>query len=243
MVIWPRCKCARIVLIEGVTSDGPVGESPAGRECRHGARGTAVCLYCRQEARDAARARRNRVLTRFGLTTLGGGVVIALIVGVLVTLAPASRRSIPAEADTSTVPAPIVTASAGASADSARPSLLSPQIPPGRRDLGDGVVAERVGDEVTVTFDTDSLRTRFDWKFEGVVRATLPVIFGQPARAALDSVDVGELLEGRSLMRDLPRRGIQLALDNGLGTIRIYPLVRDGRDGPLIAAYRATVVP
>lgn len=212
-------------------------------ECRHGQRGTSVCLYCLQESRDAARKRRKKLLTRFGLTTLGGGVVIALIVGVLVTLAPASRSSPTAEAETRDTAAPVVSSSAGSTADSVRPSLLSPQIPPGRRELGDGVSAERVGDEVTVTFDTDSLRTRIDWKFEGVVRATLPLVFGDPARGALDAIEVGSLLERRNLIRELPRQGVRVPLDSGMGTIRIYPLVRQGRDGPIVTAYRAHVIP
>ena len=213
-------------------------------QCPHGQRGTSVCLYCRQDARDVARKRRNKLLTRFGLTTLGGGVVIALVVGVLVTLAPASRTSTPADADTATASAapPVVTSSAGASADSARPSLLSPQIAPGRRELGDGVVADRVGDEVTVTFDTDSLRTRIDWKFEGIVRATLPMVFGDAARGALDRIESGSLFERRNLIRDLPRRGVRIPLDSGLGTIRIYPILRQGRDGPIVTAYRADVI-
>jgi hypothetical protein len=211
-------------------------------QCPHGQRGTSVCLYCRQDARDAARKRRNKLLTRFGLTTLGGGVVIALVVGVLVTLAPASRTSEPAEADTTPATTAVVTSSAGASADSARPSLLSPQIAPGRRELGNGVVADRVGDEVTVTFDTDSLRTRIDWKFEGIVRATLPMVFGDAARGALDRIESGSLLERRNLIRDLPRRGVQIPLDSGLGTIRLYPILRQGRDGPLVTAYRADVI-
>ena len=216
---------------------------PLGAECRHGQRGTAVCLYCLQEARDAARKRRRKLLTRFGLTTLGGGVVIALVVGVLVTLAPASRTSPTADANSRDTVAPVVTSSAGTSSDSVRPSLLSPQIPPGRRELGDGVSADRVGDEVTVTFDTDSLRTRIDWKFEGIVRATLPLVFGEPARAGLDAIEVGSLLERRNLTRDLPRQGLRIPLDGGLGTIRLYPLVRPGRDGPLVTAYRAHVIP
>lgn len=214
-----------------------------GGECRHGQRGTSVCLYCLQEARDAARKRRKKLLTRFGLTTLGGGVVIALIVGVLVTLAPASRTSRPAEAGSADTTLKVVTSSGGSSADSVRPSLLSPQIPPGRRELGDGVSADRVGDEVTVIFDTDSLRTRLDWKFEGVVRATLPLVFGEPARAALDSIEVGSLLGRRNLLRELPRQGVQIALDGGMGTIRLYPIVRQGRDGPIVSAYRAHVIP
>lgn len=209
-------------------------ESP----CRHGERGTSVCLYCRQEARDAARRRRNRLLARFGLTTLGGVAVIALIVGALVTLAPASRRAVDANADG--VAAPVMP-SEGTQPGASLPSLLTPQIPIGRKELGDGMTAERAGDEVTVRFDTDSLRTRFDWKFEGVVRATLPLVFGEPARAALDSIEPGTLLAGTNLIGDLPRRGLRIPLDGGLGTIRVWPLVRSGRDGPLVTAYRAAV--
>ena len=211
-------------------------------QCPHGQRGTSVCLYCLQEARDAARRRRKKLLTRFGLTTLGGGVVVALIVGVLVTLAPASRTSVPAEADTAASNPAVVSSSAGSSEDSTPPSLLSPQIPPGRRELGNGVVADRAGDEVTVAFDTDSLRTRVDWKFEGVVRGTLPLVFGEPARHALDGIQVGTLLGRRNLVRDLPRQGLRIPLDSGLGTIRLYPVVRQGRDGPIVTAYRADVV-
>lgn len=210
--------------------------------CRHGQRGTSKCLYCLQEQRDAARKRRNRMLRRFGLTTLGGGVVIALIVGALVTLSPASRQSAPAEADQTNVDASPVVASSAGTSEPAKPSLLSPQIPPGRRELGGGVTADRVGDEVTVTFDTDSLRTRLDWKFEGVLRATLPLVYGDPVRSVLDSIEVGSLLESRNLMRELPRTGTRIPLDSGLGTIRVYPIVRSGRDGPIISAYRASVI-
>ena len=209
--------------------------------CPHGNRGTAICLYCRQEARESARRRRKRVLTRFGLTTLGGAVMVALVVGALVTLSPASRTSAPAEADPGIVLTPVPPGDARR--DSTAASLLTPQIPPGRKELGDGMTAERAGDEVTVTFDTDSLRTRFDWKFEGVVRATLPLVFGEPARAALDSIEVGRMIERGNLLRDLPRRGIRIPLDTGLGTIRLFPIVRAGRDGPLVAAYRAEVIP
>lgn len=209
--------------------------------CRHGERGTSVCLYCLQEARDEARRRRKRFLTRFGLTTLGGGVVIALVVGALVTLAPASRNNPIAEAEPALLAPDSAPARPAGGTTEAQPSLLSPQIPIGVKELGEGMTAERVGDEITVTFDTDSLRTRIDWKFEGVVRGTLPLVFGEPARAALDSIEHGTLLGGVHLLRTLPRAGLRIPLDGGLGTIRVFPLVRDGRDGPIVSAYRAIV--
>lgn len=211
--------------------------SPA---CPHGHRGTAICLYCRQDARDAARRRRNRVLARLGISGLGGGVVIALIVGGLVALAPdASSNS--AGRDTAVAAVPAAGASSRAAATASRaPSIHMPQTPHGRKELGDGVVAERAGDEVTVHFDTDSLRTRFDWKFEGVVRGTLPLVFGEPARIALDSVPHGALVRGANLLNQLPRRGIALPLGE-LGTLTVWPIVRPGRDGPVVVAYRALV--
>ena len=40
--------------------------------CPHGQRGTTTCLYCRQEARAAARHRRTRMMAKVGLMTLAG---------------------------------------------------------------------------------------------------------------------------------------------------------------------------
>ena len=83
------------------------------------------------------------------------------------------------------------------------------------------MVAERIGDEVTVNFDTDSLRTRVDWKFEGVVRGTLPLVFGEPARVALEAVPRGSLARGGNLMTELPVRGVKLSLAD-LGTLTFF---------------------
>lgn len=116
-------------------------------------------------------------------------------------------------------------------------ALLEPTIPEGRRDLGDSVYAVRDGGQVTVYFDTDSLRTRFDWKFESVVRATLPMVFGNDIRAALDSIPAGSLASGGNLVHELPSSGIPIRLGNT--TLRVWPVTRMGRDGPLVMAYRA----
>lgn len=194
-----------------------------------------VCLHCRQEARVAARQRRNQLVARFTLITLGVGVVVALAVGGVMAIAPGAGAP---RADTAT----IVATSAGTSAtpvlasSTPQPRGLQPSIGEGRNDLGDSVYAIREGQQVTVHFDTETLRTRFDWKFEGVVRATLPLVFGQEARVALDSIPSGTWVRGGAMLTELPQRGIALAV--GEHRLRVWPITRQGRDGPLVVAYR-----
>ncbi len=206
--------------------------------CPHGRRpSTSVCLYCLQDARQAARQRRKRVMARVGMATMAGGVVVTLAVGAFIALVPdaGSRSRSVDEAVTRTVEqaaGPIATPQDNAPA-------VTPVIAEGRRDLGDGIVSERDGDTVTVTFDTETLRTRYDWKFEGVVRGTLPLMFGELARVALDSIPHGELLRGADLLGRLPRTGLRIAIPGDAGMIRVWPVVRAGRDGPLVVAYRA----
>jgi hypothetical protein len=199
-----------------------------------------VCLHCRQDARIAAQQRRYRLAARVGLVTLGGGVLISLIIGGLNAIAPDARSLGKAVAQSVRRSASQV--ATAAVAQRTKTSLLEPVIPEGRQALGDSVFAERTGDSVTVRFDTDSLRTRFDWKFEGVVRATLPTVFGPDARAALDSVPSGTFVRGGDLLRDLPTRGIPLVLKGRGVTLRVWPITRPGRDGPLVFAYRAAAV-
>jgi hypothetical protein len=191
----------------------------------------------------AARQRRYRLLARAGLITLGGGAVVALVIGGIVAIAPGEDSAIAAvgQADT-------VVSSAGAPADPTPPVAaapapaervgLRPAIPEGRRELGDSMFAVREGASVTVHFDTETLRTRFDWKFEGVVRATLPLVYGEVTRAALDSVPTGTLVRGGDLLSDLPTRGFPIAV--GDDQLRVWPITRPGRDGPLVVAYRVS---
>ena len=82
---------------------------------------------------------------------------------------------------------------------------------------GQGMFVERTADSVVVYFDTETLRTRFDWKFEGVVRATLPTIFPQ-AQAALAAIPTATLSHGADLLTDLTRRGIRLDLGAQAGS-------------------------
>src|SRR5688572_23420579 len=158
-------------------------ENTTSPTCPHGLRpGTTVCLHCRQDARAAARQRRTQLVARFTLITLGVCLVVALIVGAIMAIAPNGTEPM---TDSSRV---IATATDSTGAPVAPPPRgLQPILGEGRNDLVDSVYAVREGQQVTVYFDTESLRTRFDWKFEAVVRTTLPLIFGQDARTALDS--------------------------------------------------------
>jgi hypothetical protein len=212
--------------------------APPAVECPHGLRpGTTICLRCRQDARLVARQRRVRFAARVGVVVMGSVVAIALIVGAWQSIA---RDGIPS---TDTVPpSPRPTDSLAAAGARSTPRVaavpvIEPSIAEGRRQLGDSVFAIREGGQVTVHFDTETLRTRFDWKFEGVVRATLPLVFGPVAGAALDSIPAGTLANGGQLMTELPRRGIPIRL--GTQTLMVWPVTRPGRDGPLVVGYRA----
>jgi len=223
--------------VKGCSGDGKsflirMPENLTSPTCPHGLRpGTTVCLHCRQDARAAARQRRNQLVARVSLAILGVGVVIALIVGGVMSIA---TRTTSAPADSSVT----VVTSSGTTPTAAAPQLrtLQPTIAEGRNDLVDSVYATREGTVVTVHFDTETLRTRFDWKFEGVVRATLPLVFGQETRVALDSIPAGTWVRGGALLTELPQRGIPLTV--GEHRLRVWPITRQGRDGPLVVGYR-----
>lgn len=117
---------------------------------------------------------------------------------------------------------------------------MTPSVAEGRTELGEGMFAERAGAQVTVHFDTDDLRTRFDEKFERIVRSTLPRVFGPDVRAALNDVPVGNFVRGGDLLHELPTRGIALPLTEGR-TLTVWPVTRPGRDGPLVDSYRAAI--
>jgi hypothetical protein len=169
------------------------------------------------------------------LLTIAGGAVIALAVGGIMAVAPGGSGGFDS---VTTVAVADGEPAAPAPATSPEPKGLQPTITEGRRDLIDSIYAVREGTDVTVHFDTETLRTRFDWKFEGVVRATLPLIYGQDVRVALDSIPTGTFVRGGGLLTDLPERGIPLAV--GEHRIRVWPITRPGRDGPIVVGYRAT---
>jgi hypothetical protein len=135
--------------------------------------------------------------------------------------------------------------------DSTVVSVASVTIPPaaelaatigeGRTTLRDGIVAERRGDEITVHFDTPLARTRRPEKFEGILRATLPQIFGATVDSALVASPAGTLVPPHGLTTDLPTQGLYLPIPGG-STLRIWPETRQGEEGPLVVRYRVLVV-
>jgi hypothetical protein len=252
--------------------------SPSSPTCTHdlGA-GTTVCLRCRQEARDAARARQQVVLAKLGLAAAGlfgvyivGGSIInawraasrvdALFETPAVVATGRTTSDVRPQGEPKiTVPVSAVSAVAPSPAPSA--ALASaPVTPPattrvpdgtsapfalvisrGLTQLKDSVVAERVGDSVTVDFDLVMMRTRRRDKFERIVRATLPAVYGARADSLLAAIPEGSLIGEGDLLTELPLRGIHLPLGAGY-QLTLWPETRPGRDGPLVVSYRARVV-
>lgn len=219
--------------------------------CPHGLRpGTNVCLRCRYDERAADRKRRYVVAARMGIAAGGVVLAISVLIGALMAIAPDASSS----ATTESVPAGnIVQAAATPSVTPVRatpkpipvaPTVerLEPRIAEGRRELTDLIFAVREGPAVTVHFDTETLRTRYDRKFERVVRSTLPLVFGSAVRAALDSIPQGQFAAGGDLLTELTTRGIDVPIGEGQ-TLRIWPVTRRGQDGPLVVAYRASSAP
>jgi hypothetical protein len=148
---------------------------------------------------------------------------------------PAQSAPAPAPPPEAEAPAPVMTAPA----TTMQPPLLL-RVLEGRTELGDTVFATRTGDVVVVNFDTSPNRTRRADKFDRVVRQTLPMLYGPAADTVLRAIPDGKLAVSGDLFTDLPLNGIKLPL-NGGWQLTIWPETRQGRDGPLIVAYRTTV--
>lgn len=211
--------------------------------CPHGLRpGTTVCLHCRAEARAKQSKDRWLVAARFGIATVGVSAVLAVLIGGVMAITPEASST----ARTDDAAAPVVSQAAKVVPVAARPAprpaapRMMPAISEGRRELGDSMFAVREGLQVTVHFDTEERRTRYDWKFEDVVRATLPIVYGPEARAALDSIPEGTWARGGDLLNELPTKGIALENPVGQELLRVFPITRPGRDGPLVVGYRVT---
>src|SRR5690606_34538056 len=88
----------------------------------------------------------------------------------------------------------IAAALAAAPAPTVPAPATTPIVGDGRTELGDGLYAIRAGQSVTVHFDVPHARTRRRDKFDRIVRATLPRIYGPVAQAALEDVPTGQLV-------------------------------------------------
>ena len=234
--------------------------------CMHEHRpGTTVCLHCRHAARAVARERRKRLMLRAGAvavvaTTVGAvGVLSAAAIRARTSLRKPERRvasASPTARDTAmqntappvaTVPTtPVQTAAAATVAQVATGAAHSrapfaPVVLQGQSTLPDGLTAVRADSLVTVSFDTPMIRTRIPAKFERLVRATLPAVYGRSIDSVLSRIPEGGIAAQGDLVSELPTRGVRIPV-NAEWTIALYPETRPGQDGPLVVRYRVSVV-
>lgn len=220
-------------------------------------------MRCRKENRVATRERRRRALfataaIALGIATIGAAGAAGMLdselraAGFAIHQASVpSESSVPAPESAPEItpdPAPVPVASVApestvvsvASVTIPTAAELAATIGEGRTSLRDGIVAERRGDEITVHFDTPLARTRRPDKFEGVLRATLPQIYGARVDSALIALPVGTLVPPHGLTTDLPTQGLYVPVPGG-PTLRIWPEIRRGEKGPLVVRYRVLV--
>ena len=225
--------------------------------------GIPVCLRCRKENRVATRERRRRALfataaIALGVATIAAAGAAGMLDGelraagfVIPAASVQSEPSVPApQSAPETTPDSAAAPVASVSPESTVVTVASVTIPTatelaatigeGRTSLRDGIVAERRGDEITVHFDTPTARTRRPEKFEGILRATLPQIYGARVDSALIAMPAGTLVPPQGLTTDLPTQGLYVPVPGG-PTLRIWPETRPGETGRLVVRYRVLV--
>ena len=241
--------------------------SPQPATCPHDlGKGTTVCLRCRQERRDADRARQQQLLGLSGVAAMG-------LIGLYVLGASAASAFRADSRLDSTHVAPRASVIASSVSDgrdvtlqgyaAPMPAALAAPVPArvsapvaatvsatvsrspfvlivreGRTALPDSIIAERGGDSVIVDFDTPDARTRRRDKFEDAVRRTLPLVYGATVDSVLRTIPAGGIIGGVDLLTELPRRGAHLKVAAGW-TLDLWPETRPGQDGPLVVGYRA----
>ena len=239
--------------------------SPPNPPCPHDLRpGITVCLRCQHAERGAKRAKQRQMIARGGAAAFSLAVVAAVGIAAITALrgrigAP-SAGSAQASADSDAPTREDSTSSESMNAPPGNPSAqtsdanatasrrvavsgtaaptVAPLVPVGRTTLRDTMVAERAGDTVRVNFDLLMTRTRRPDKFEAIVRSTLPQVYGATADSALRALPFGAVARAGDLITLLPERGFHIPLAGGR-TIGVWPVTREGRDGPLVVAYRA----
>jgi hypothetical protein len=133
-----------------------------------------------------------------------------------------------------------IPASLAAAPSPYEPGVSLPLVGEGRTELGDGLFAVREGKSVTVHFDVPQARTRRRDKFDRIVRATLPRIYGPVAQATLDRIPEGEIVTAGTLPSELQESGLRIRLTDG-PTLELWPEIRDARGGALVVGYRTEV--
>lgn len=232
--------------------------------CPHELRpGTTVCLHCRWEARSATRRRRRRLLMKgsSGLALLSTLAVIGLVgrvafekrlssprlrVATATVMSDAggdAAKAMAAAPSTAQqgVTTPAAPAPAPATTTPVTPAPVSPLVPQGQSSLPDSLLATRADSVITVSFDRTMIRTRNPWKFERLVRSTLPALYGPLADSALARIPEGGLVRQGDLINELPTRGMRIPVAPGW-TFTLFPITRPGQDGPLVTQYRVSVI-
>jgi hypothetical protein len=212
--------------------------------------GTTVCLHCRKEARIVAGDRRRRLMLRGA----AGAIVVATGVAASALGATALRdkknapkhpaavtRTAPPPTAAVVAPQPVAPQQAASQPVVATAPAPLPILQMGSSPLEGGISAERSDSVVTVSFDTPMTRTRRPEKFEQLVRATLPSIYGKKIDSVLTSMPVGSLATQGDLISELPSRGMLIPVDSAW-EIRVVPETRKGVEGPLVVRYRASAV-
>jgi hypothetical protein len=118
---------------------------------------------------------------------------------------------------------------------------IAPVVPQGQSALPDSLLATRTDSVVVVSFDRTMIRTRNPWKFERLVRSTLPALYGPAADSALKRIPEGALAQQGDLINDLPNRGLRIPAAPGW-VFALFPITRPGHDGPLVTQYRVSVI-
>ena len=119
-------------------------------------------------------------------------------------------------------------------------ATLKPVVPEGTTTLASGMTATRHDSVVVLSFDFAGARTRVPERFERLVRATLPSVYGVRADSAVRAIPEGGIARQGDLFTELAERGVRIPLTAG-GVIAVYPISRAGRDGPLVTQYRVIV--
>jgi len=120
-------------------------------------------------------------------------------------------------------------------------AALKPLVPEGTTTLAGGITATRHDSVVVLSFDFAGARTRIPERFERLVRATLPTVYGARADSAIRAIPDGGIARQGDLFTELTERGVRIPLGSG-GEIALYPISRPGHDGPLVTQYRVTVI-
>src|SRR4051794_20623104 len=102
-------------------------------------------------------------------------------------------------------PAPAATPGDSTSATARKPSApFTPVLPMGTSPLPGGIEAIRSDSDVTISFDVPMVRTRLPQKFEHLVRATLPAVYGATVDTILAKFPSGWFAQQGNLLTELP---------------------------------------